>query len=47
MVSYVFFNFKIMRILGKQFGFEAEDKPTTACAGDERTTLIWSMKKDL
>jgi len=36
-----------MRILGKQFGFEAEDKPTTACAGDERTTLIWSMKKDV
>ena len=36
-----------MRILGKQFGFEPHGGPETACAGDGRTTLIWSMIKDV
>ena len=36
-----------MRILGKQFGFQPQGGPETASAGDGRTTLIWSMTKDV
>ena len=38
--------FKLMRELGKQFGFEPMDVQTTEAPGG-RKTLIWTLTKDI
>merc|ERR1711944_377035 len=39
--------YKVMRILGKQFGFEPAGKPEVGCQSDCRTTLIYTLTKDV